>query len=230
MRSPTGFGPRTVGFTRSVRRRRRFPRPREPSQVKPSRSDRALDLQVTSTLPAAGLCTSLRCVDRFSILEVREPYADSLLPAGHGRLRPLVLPRPPSRLRHRQARLPPSLGLSRRPRNVRSAFLSPLAVFPSTLGLTRTFLPAALSSGSAGAYPSSASARLCARVRALRDGRARSKRLELCRPSQSDAPPPRRRFGFNGGSALGMNLRAVQACMTTTIAASMGGVTWTVLD
>ncbi|GAA5903665.1 hypothetical protein JCM8208_003649 [Rhodotorula glutinis] len=37
-------------------------------------------------------------------------------------------------------------------------------------------------------------------------------------------------FGFNGGSALGMNLRAVQACMTTTVAASMGGVTWTILD
>jgi ammonium transporter, Amt family len=32
-------------------------------------------------------------------------------------------------------------------------------------------------------------------------------------------------FGFNGGSALGANLRAVSACMSTHLAACSGGVT-----
>lgn len=33
-------------------------------------------------------------------------------------------------------------------------------------------------------------------------------------------------FGFNGGSALGANLRAAQACIVTNLAASVGGLTW----
>ena len=33
-------------------------------------------------------------------------------------------------------------------------------------------------------------------------------------------------FGFNGGSALGANLRAIQACIVTNMAASVGGLTW----
>lgn len=33
-------------------------------------------------------------------------------------------------------------------------------------------------------------------------------------------------FGFNGGSALSANLRAVQACIVTNLAASVGGITW----
>ncbi|KAH0558931.1 hypothetical protein GP486_004445 [Trichoglossum hirsutum] len=37
-------------------------------------------------------------------------------------------------------------------------------------------------------------------------------------------------FGFNGGSALGANLRAVSACISTNIAACMGGVTGCFLD
>ncbi|KAK4686515.1 ammonium transporter, Amt family, partial [Tremellales sp. Uapishka_1] len=37
-------------------------------------------------------------------------------------------------------------------------------------------------------------------------------------------------FGFNGGSALSANLRAVQACIVTNLAASVGGITWMVLD
>ncbi|KAK3901345.1 ammonium transporter AmtB-like domain-containing protein [Staphylotrichum tortipilum] len=37
-------------------------------------------------------------------------------------------------------------------------------------------------------------------------------------------------FGFNGGSALGANLRAVMACVVTHIAACMGGFTWCLLD
>jgi Amt family ammonium transporter len=37
-------------------------------------------------------------------------------------------------------------------------------------------------------------------------------------------------FGFNGGSALGANLRAVMACLVTTTAASCGGITWMLLD
>nr|ODN89543.1 amt family ammonium transporter [Cryptococcus depauperatus CBS 7841] len=37
-------------------------------------------------------------------------------------------------------------------------------------------------------------------------------------------------FGFNGGSALSANLRAVQACIVTNIAASVGGLTWMLLD
>ncbi|EHK49497.1 uncharacterized protein TrAtP1_010727 [Trichoderma atroviride] len=37
-------------------------------------------------------------------------------------------------------------------------------------------------------------------------------------------------FGFNGGSALGMNLRAIMACFVTNLAASVGGVTWILLD
>lgn len=32
-------------------------------------------------------------------------------------------------------------------------------------------------------------------------------------------------FGFNGGSALGANMRAVMACVVTHLAASVGGVT-----
>ncbi|PNY22963.1 Ammonium transporter [Tolypocladium capitatum] len=37
-------------------------------------------------------------------------------------------------------------------------------------------------------------------------------------------------FGFNGGSALGMNLRAVMACVVTNLAASCGAITWILLD
>ena len=37
-------------------------------------------------------------------------------------------------------------------------------------------------------------------------------------------------FGFNGGSALGANLRAVSACVVTHFAACTGGVTWVLLD
>jgi len=37
-------------------------------------------------------------------------------------------------------------------------------------------------------------------------------------------------FGFNGGSALSANLRAVQASMVTNLAASVGGLTWMALD
>jgi len=37
-------------------------------------------------------------------------------------------------------------------------------------------------------------------------------------------------FGFNGGSALGANLRAVQACIVTNLAASVGGLTWMLWD
>jgi Amt family ammonium transporter len=37
-------------------------------------------------------------------------------------------------------------------------------------------------------------------------------------------------FGFNGGSALAANLRAVMACIVTHIAASVGGLTWCLLD
>lgn len=33
-------------------------------------------------------------------------------------------------------------------------------------------------------------------------------------------------FGFNGGSALSANLRAVQACIVTNLAAACGGLTW----
>jgi ammonium transporter, Amt family len=33
-------------------------------------------------------------------------------------------------------------------------------------------------------------------------------------------------FGFNGGSALSANYRAVQACIITNLAASVGGLTW----
>jgi Amt family ammonium transporter len=33
-------------------------------------------------------------------------------------------------------------------------------------------------------------------------------------------------FGFNGGSALSANLRAIQACIVTNLAASVGGITW----
>jgi ammonia channel protein AmtB len=33
-------------------------------------------------------------------------------------------------------------------------------------------------------------------------------------------------FGFNGGSALSANLRAIQACIVTNLAASVGGMTW----
>ena len=37
-------------------------------------------------------------------------------------------------------------------------------------------------------------------------------------------------FGFNGGSALGGNMRAVMACVVTHLAASVGGFTWVALD
>ena len=37
-------------------------------------------------------------------------------------------------------------------------------------------------------------------------------------------------FGFNGGSALSANLRAVQACIVTNLAASVGGITWMLWD
>ncbi|KAI0536148.1 ammonium transporter [Xylaria digitata] len=37
-------------------------------------------------------------------------------------------------------------------------------------------------------------------------------------------------FGFNGGSALASNLRAVNACIVTHLAASVGGITWVLLD
>jgi len=37
-------------------------------------------------------------------------------------------------------------------------------------------------------------------------------------------------FGFNGGSALGANLRAVSACLSTFLAACAGGATWCFLD
>ncbi|KAG8895927.1 hypothetical protein FRB99_000262, partial [Tulasnella sp. 403] len=37
-------------------------------------------------------------------------------------------------------------------------------------------------------------------------------------------------FGFNGGSALGANLRAVRACLVTNLAASSGGLTWMLWD
>ena len=37
-------------------------------------------------------------------------------------------------------------------------------------------------------------------------------------------------FGFNGGSAVGSNLRATMACVVTNLAASVGGLTWVLLD
>jgi Amt family ammonium transporter len=37
-------------------------------------------------------------------------------------------------------------------------------------------------------------------------------------------------FGFNGGSALGANLRAVMACFVTNLAACVGGMTWCLVD
>ena len=37
-------------------------------------------------------------------------------------------------------------------------------------------------------------------------------------------------FGFNGGSALSANLRAVQAVIVTNLAASVGGLTWMFWD
>ncbi|KAK5632869.1 hypothetical protein RRF57_008585 [Xylaria bambusicola] len=37
-------------------------------------------------------------------------------------------------------------------------------------------------------------------------------------------------FGFNGGSALASNLRAIMACIVTHLAASVGAITWTLLD
>ncbi|KAF9920277.1 hypothetical protein FBU30_009917 [Linnemannia zychae] len=37
-------------------------------------------------------------------------------------------------------------------------------------------------------------------------------------------------FGFNGGSALSANLRAAMACVVTNLAASVGGLTWVLLD
>ncbi|QUC16590.1 uncharacterized protein UV8b_00831 [Ustilaginoidea virens] len=37
-------------------------------------------------------------------------------------------------------------------------------------------------------------------------------------------------FGFNGGSALAMNLRAVMACYVTNLAACCAGITWSLLD
>lgn len=37
-------------------------------------------------------------------------------------------------------------------------------------------------------------------------------------------------FGFNGGSEAAMNLRSVQASIVTNVAASMGGLTWMLMD
>ena len=37
-------------------------------------------------------------------------------------------------------------------------------------------------------------------------------------------------LGFNAGSALGANIRAVLAAMVTFVAASAGGLTWLALD
>ncbi|EHY56218.1 ammonium transporter Amt1 [Exophiala dermatitidis] len=37
-------------------------------------------------------------------------------------------------------------------------------------------------------------------------------------------------FGFNAGSALAANLRAVMAAVVTNLAASVGGITWCILD
>jgi len=37
-------------------------------------------------------------------------------------------------------------------------------------------------------------------------------------------------FGFNGGSALSANYRAIQACIVTNLAASVGGLTWMLWD
>ncbi|CAG8523729.1 17404_t:CDS:2 [Acaulospora morrowiae] len=37
-------------------------------------------------------------------------------------------------------------------------------------------------------------------------------------------------FGFNGGSALGANLRATMACIVTNTAASAGGLTWMFIE
>jgi len=37
-------------------------------------------------------------------------------------------------------------------------------------------------------------------------------------------------FGFNGGSALGSNLRATMACVVTNLAASVGGFTWVLIE
>jgi Amt family ammonium transporter len=37
-------------------------------------------------------------------------------------------------------------------------------------------------------------------------------------------------FGFNGGSALGMNIRAIMACYNTQLAACMAAMTWILLD
>jgi Amt family ammonium transporter len=37
-------------------------------------------------------------------------------------------------------------------------------------------------------------------------------------------------FGFNGGTALGANLRAVSACISTHLAACAGGVTGTLIE
>jgi ammonium transporter, Amt family len=37
-------------------------------------------------------------------------------------------------------------------------------------------------------------------------------------------------FGFNGGSAVGSNLRATMACVVTNLAASVGAFTWVLVD
>ncbi|KAI9857232.1 MAG: ammonium transporter Amt1 [Vezdaea acicularis] len=37
-------------------------------------------------------------------------------------------------------------------------------------------------------------------------------------------------FGFNAGSALGANMRAIMAAVVTNLSASVGGITWCVLD
>jgi Amt family ammonium transporter len=37
-------------------------------------------------------------------------------------------------------------------------------------------------------------------------------------------------FGFNGGSAVGSNLRATMACVSTNLAASVAGFTWVLVD
>jgi len=37
-------------------------------------------------------------------------------------------------------------------------------------------------------------------------------------------------FGFNGGSAVAGNIRAAMACVVTNLAASVGGLTWMIMD
>lgn len=37
-------------------------------------------------------------------------------------------------------------------------------------------------------------------------------------------------FGFNGGSALAPNMQAVLACFVSNLSASVGGITWLLMD